>query len=75
MAQNMLCLNCHYTGRPKTKTKGSVLIELALWICFIVPGVIYSLWRVASRIKVCPQCQAVNMIPIESPAAQRVLSK
>jgi len=71
----MLCLHCASQGKPKTKTKGSFLIEVILWLCFILPGLIYSIWRVSSRYKVCPACGQPGMIPLDSPRAQQFLSE
>jgi 4-amino-4-deoxy-L-arabinose transferase-like glycosyltransferase len=70
-----LCIACFNQARPTTKTKGSLLIEVFLWLCFIIPGVIYSLWRSTSRYKVCPCCGAAGMIPLDSPQAKRILSQ
>ena len=58
-----ICTNCGYEGEPVSYTPGSFLIELALWICFIVPGLIYSIWRISARKKVCPECKSPHMIP------------
>jgi RNA polymerase subunit RPABC4/transcription elongation factor Spt4 len=69
------CANCGTIGTPKTRTKGSFLIEVVLWLCMIFPGIIYSLWRLTSRDKVCPNCGATNMIPVDSPAARAALAK
>lgn len=67
----MYCQHCGFIGQPKTFTKGSFLIEVALWLMLIVPGLIYSLWRVTSgRYKGCPTCGAPNMIPADSPKAR-----
>lgn len=73
MAKKFLCVNCGYEGKPKTKTKGSIGIEIILWICLIIPGVIYSVWRLASRYSACPLCDAPNMIPADSPRAIEIL--
>lgn len=62
---------CGTDAKPKSKTKGSIWIELFLWLMFIVPGVIYSLWRLSTREKVCPACGAPNMVPLDSPAAKK----
>ena len=70
MSKEMLCVNCGYQGKPKTITKGSMGVEVILWICLIVPGIIYSIWRLANRYQACPLCQSPNMIPINSPAAR-----
>ena len=49
----LYCVTCGTTGRPKRVTRGSLLIELVLWLCFIVPGLIYSLWRLSTRHTAC----------------------
>lgn len=74
MAKQMLCPNCGTQGWPKRKTQGSFLVELLLWLFFIIPGLIYSIWRLTTRSKVCPQCGAPNMIPLNSPAALQILN-
>ena len=74
MAKELMCTNCGFKGKPKLITKGSILIELVLWICLILPGLIYSIWRHASRYKGCPSCGAANMIPLDSPIAQKLRS-
>lgn len=71
----LICTNCGKQGKPKVITKGHILIEIILWCCFLVPGLIYSIWRHASRTKCCPGCGAPNMIPVDSPIAQSILSK
>jgi predicted RNA-binding Zn-ribbon protein involved in translation (DUF1610 family) len=65
----LFCPNCGATGTPTTRTKGSFFIEVILWLCFFVPGLIYSIWRLTTREKVCPRCGAPNMIPLDSPKA------
>ena len=75
MAKKMLCSNCGAQGKPKIKTKGSVVIEIILWICFIIPGLIYSIWRQTTKYKVCPVCGAEGMIPLNSPKARARLQK
>jgi hypothetical protein len=53
-------------------TKGSFLIEFLLWVCFIVPGLIYSIWRLGTRHKGCPSCGG-PMIPVDSPVARAAM--
>ncbi len=71
----MICPNCGTRGEPKTITKGSTLIELVLWLCFIIPGLIYSIWRLTSRQPGCPACGQVGMIGITTPNGQLLLKK
>jgi hypothetical protein len=72
MAAEMICSRCGSRGKPKNRTKGYFLVEVILWCCFIVPGVIYSLWRQFSKAKVCPSCGAEAMIPLDSPMGQKL---
>lgn len=71
----MLCKNCYHQGQPITKVQGSMLVELALWLFFIVPGLLYSFWRLTTKHKVCPECFERGMIPNTSPAAQLILAQ
>lgn len=70
-----VCPNCGYVGKPKKKTKGSFWIEVILWLMFIVPGILYSVWRISSREKVCPKCGNPHMIPLDSPRGRKVLEE
>lgn len=71
----LICSNCGTIGSPKTVTKGSILIEIVLWICFIVPGLIYSIWRLTTRTKACRSCGADNMVPLTSPMGKKLQSE
>jgi len=42
------CMTCGVDGPPVSRTRGSMGIEILLWLCFIVPGLIYSLWHLPS---------------------------
>lgn len=63
----LVCTSCGYVGGPRTVTKGSIWIEVILWLCFLVPGLIYSIWRLTTRHNGCPSCGQVSLIPIDSP--------
>jgi hypothetical protein len=69
----IVCADCGVRGDPATNTRGSVWIELVLWLCFIVPGLVYSLWRLTSRQKVCPECRSSNLVPVNSPRGKKLL--
>lgn len=68
-----LCVVCGTVGRPKSVTRGSMGIEIILWLMFIVPGVIYSIWRLTTRREACPACGSDQIIPVQSPRAQEIL--
>jgi hypothetical protein len=72
---SMICPSCGTRGEPKQATQGSTGIELVLWICFIVPGLIYSFWRLSSSHPVCPSCGRPGMIAIATPRGQQLLKQ
>jgi len=65
----MYCRACGTQALTSTETPGSILIEAVLWLCFFVPGIIYSLWRHNKRHEVCPNCGSDALIPPDSPIA------
>lgn len=69
----MVCTNCGSLVSPQSKTPGSFWIELLLWLFFIVPGVIYSVWRLSSVRKECPKCGGRNLVPSDTPVGMRLL--
>lgn len=71
--RGFVCTRCGTVGRLRTRTKGSFLIEVMLWLAFIVPGVLYSLWRLTTRARVCAACGSDALVPVNSPAGQRII--
>jgi len=56
------CPNCNYTGPGKKIIKGSIAAEILLWVMFLLPGLIYSIWRITSKYYGCPKCQYPHVI-------------
>ena len=75
MKTQFVCTTCGYIGFPNKVTKGSFLIELVLWLAFLIPGIIYSIWRLSSRYDACPKCKNASMIPVDSPMGQKLAEK
>jgi hypothetical protein len=71
----MVCPTCGTRGEPKTITRGSLGMEIILWICFIVPGLIYSMWRLTTKQKGCPSCGAPGMIGVNTPMGKTLIGK
>jgi len=67
-----VCPSCGVSGSPVSHTPGSMAVELVLWLFFIVPGLIYSCWRLCARRNVCPACKN-PMIPSNTPLGQNLL--
>lgn len=63
------CMTCGVDDQAKSVTRGSLAIEIVLWLCFLVPGLIYSIWRLTSRYEGCAACGSKTLIPFDSPAA------
>lgn len=69
-----VCSSCGHIINPTAHTKGSCLIEGILWLFFLIPGLIYSIWRITSREDVCPACKG-KPIPINSPQGQELWTR
>lgn len=53
--QQVFCTHCHKASKPRTITKGSLLIELMLWFT-IIGGFMYSTYRHRTRYCICRHC-------------------
>ena len=55
------CTSCSsYFAYPGKKGNG--WIELILYFFYIIPGIIYSVWRRKESSKVCPKCKSTAVI-------------
>lgn len=71
----MICPSCGSRGTPATQAKGSLAVEIILWLCLIIPGLIYSVWRMSSKQKVCPACRSPGMIQVNTPRGQQLAAQ
>lgn len=69
-----LCTACGTVGPTKRTMKGSILTELFLWLFFLLPGLIYSIWRHSSVVDGCSKCGSPTVIPLDSPFAKKHLN-
>lgn len=72
---DMLCLRCHTVAEPKKETDGSGCVEVFLWLAFIVPGILYSLWRSSSTHGTCYKCGSRELVPLDSPRTMEILGE
>jgi len=72
MANALICSNCGTVAKPKSVIKGNLIVEIILWVCFLFPGLVYSIWRLSTRAKVCPSCNAPNMLQLHSPLGKKL---
>ena len=73
--EDRVCTTCGHRGTSAIITKGSIWIEVVLWLCFIVPGLIYSIWRMTSRREACQVCGSSTLVPVDSPVGRELLAK
>lgn len=66
-----ICTRCG-TASAAPQMPGNGWIELILWM-YIVPGLIYSIWRRSKKSAACPACGSKDLIPVETPAGQRLV--
>lgn len=74
MAKQYVCTTCGFIGKRRKRTRGSFLLEVFLWLLFLLPGLVYTIWRSMSKEKICPQCENPTMIPADSPMGQKFLA-
>jgi hypothetical protein len=67
-----ICTVCGYLGKPKQHTKGTFAFEVVLWFLFIIPGLLYSLWRITNKYRACPKCNSTAVIPLDTPNGQEI---
>lgn len=65
-----ICTSCRSVVKPDSRAQGSGGVEILLWLLFIVPGLIYTIWRGSKKITSCPICHAPNPIPLSTPAGR-----
>lgn len=70
-----ICSQCGSTAESKTFTRGSFGIELVLWLCFLIPGLIYSIWRLSTRHEGCRACGSASLIPLMSPMGKKLAAE
>jgi len=68
-----ICDKCHVATDGKRQMDGSMLMEFILWCVFIIPGIIYSMWRHTTVKKGCHECGSKELIPVNSPKAKKIL--
>ncbi len=66
-----LCTQCGaQTSAPLKVPPGSPWVALALAVPFVIPGVIYTVWRFTMRRTLCPTCGHAQLIPADAPLAR-----
>jgi|GEM_PF-1908842 len=62
------CTSCGFiTSTPLQK--GQKWLEIVLWLLYILPGLVYSIWRRNGGGTVCPNCKHETLIPYNPDAS------
>lgn len=70
--QGLICSSCG-SESIRRHTRGDIVIEIILWLCAVVPGLIYSIWRRNGLQEyVCHDCNSLEIIPADSPRGLRL---
>ena len=71
--EDAACTRCGYVGPTRTHTPGSMGVELVLWLLLLVPGLIYSVWRISARREVCAACGSDAVVPTEKTRGREIV--
>jgi len=74
-AGSLFCTTCNTVGPAPFSMRGSVIVELVLWCCGLLPGLLYSWWRSTTSTRRCKVCGSTAVIPLSSPRAQAVMKQ
>lgn len=68
----MICKNCGTLHDGQQALPGNGWIELVLWLCWLLPGVIYSIWRRSQRAPKCSACGSRDLVDETTPIGRRL---
>lgn len=68
-SRKYVCLECGCQRDPIDAKRGLLVIEIFMWLLYILPGVIYSIWRRVRKQQVCPNCLNPSIVLTSSTRA------
>ena len=68
-----VCMECGCQRDPINANRGLLVIEIFMWLLYILPGVIYSIWRRVRKQQVCPNCRNPSVVLTSSSRAMGVM--
>lgn len=70
-----ICKQCGTLNNNGDALPGSGWIELVLWLCYIVPGIVYSIWRRTKRNAACVACSSRELIQVGTPVGAQLVQR
>lgn len=74
-AQRKICTACGTLTNGEMKFAGSLLLEVGLYLFMIIPGFLYTLWRISARRLTCPTCRGTQLVPADSPVGRSLAAR
>jgi hypothetical protein len=68
-----ICRQCGTLNDGETALPGHGWIEAILWLCYLVPGLIYSIWRRSKKQAVCVACGSRDLVQVGTPVGATML--
>lgn len=68
-----VCMECGCQRDPVDAKRGLLVIEIFMWFLYILPGVIYSIWRRVRRQQVCSKCRTPSVVLTSSSRAMAMM--
>jgi len=68
-----VCMECGCQREPIDAKRGLLVIEIFMWLLYIIPGIIYSIWRRVRKQKVCSKCRTPSVVLTSSSRAMGVM--
>jgi len=67
-----VCKKCAIVTRSRLLVQGSDVLEVVLWLCLIVPGIAYHIWRRDTAVRICSRCGGTDLIGASTAEADRI---
>ena len=72
LTKKYVCMECCCQRDPIWVKRGWLIIEIVMWLLYVLPGVIYSIWRRVRKQQVCPNCLNPTMVLTTSSRVMKV---
>lgn len=69
-----VCQTCEEIGQVRIKVPGSNMVEIALYLLMLVPGIIYAVWRRNSKTQVCGACGSEQLVAAKTRAGLAIVA-
>ena len=70
-----ICKQCGSITKTADSLPGNGWIEVVLWLCYLVPGLIYSIWRRTKKNLACSSCGSREIVGVTTPVGRQLLSE